>query len=208
MKELRKPKITIAIADDHKIFVEGIRSVTKEVDWLEWTGEAYTGKAALEMFKQQQPEVLLLDYHLPDAKGIEIATEILHSYPGAIILILSMENDNDIIYQCKVAGVMGYLIKNLSSDELLAAVEEAVSGRPVFMWSKENAPSPSKHADVLSKREKEIIHWIRNGLTSQEIAGKLFLSTYTVDTHRRNILRKLELKNTAMMVQYAQQHHL
>lgn len=200
-------KVTIAIADDHKIFAEGIQSVTKEIGWLQWVGEAHTASSTIEMVKKLQPEVLLLDYHLPDGKGVDVAKAILKDFPKTTILILSMENDNDIIYQCKMAGVMGYLIKNLSSDELLAAIEEAISGNAVFMWSKEQN-IPTRQTDVLSKREKEIIHWIRQGLTSHEIAEKLFLSTYTVDTHRRNILRKLDLKNTAMMVIYAQQHQL
>ncbi len=203
-----KRSLTIAIADDHKLFIEGIRSVTKEVSWLQWVGEAHTAKEALVLYKATKPDVLLLDYYFPDGKGIEVANQILSENPAAIIILLSMEDDNDIIYQCKTAGVMGYLIKNLSSDELIEAIEEASMGIPVFMWSVDKTPAFNKQADILSKREKEIVHWIRNGLTSQEIAAKLFLSTYTVDTHRRNILRKLELKNTAMMIQYAQVHQL
>ncbi len=202
-------RTTIVIADDHKIFAEGIQSVTREVEWLEWVGVSHTASQTLDMVRKKKPDVLLLDYHLPDGKGVDVAATLLSEMPQLIILMLSMENDNDIIYQCKVAGVKGYLIKNLSSDELLYAIEEAMTGNTVFMWGKEKEPGlKPAGADVLSKREKEIIHWIRQGLTSHEIAEKLFLSTYTVDTHRRNILRKLELKNTAMMVLYAQQHHL
>ncbi len=200
-------KITIAIADDHKIFAEGIQSVTREIGWLQWVGQAHTAKDTIALYKEKRPKVLLLDYHLPDGKGVDVAREILKENSTAIILMLSMENDNDIIYQCKTVGVMGYLIKNLSSDELLSAVEDAISGTPVFMWSAEKQAAKPQ-ADILSKREKEIIHLIRQGLTSHEIANKLFLSTYTVDTHRRNILRKLDLKNTAMMVTYAQEHQL
>ncbi len=200
-------KVSVAIADDHKIFAEGIQSVTKEIDWIEWSGSAHSALEAIALFRQKQPEVLLLDYHLPDGKGSEVTATLIKDFPKAIILILSMEHDNDIIHQCKSAGARGYLIKNLSSDELLEAIQHSIQGEEIFMWAPEK-PTTAKHADVLSKREKEIIYLITQGFTSQEIAEKLFLSTYTVDTHRRNILRKLDLKNTAMMVLYAQQHQL
>ncbi|MEN9298226.1 MAG: hypothetical protein RLZZ429_539 [Bacteroidota bacterium] len=200
-------KVSVAIADDHKIFVEGIQSVTKDVEWIEWAGSAHGAAEAVALFRQKQPEVFLLDYHFPDGKGYEVAATIIKDFPKAIILILSMEHDNDIIQQCKSAGVKGYLIKNLSSDELLEAIQQSVLGEEIFMWAPEK-PTTTKQADGLSKREKEIIQLITQGFTSQEIAEKLFLSTYTVDTHRRNILRKLDLKNTAMMVLYAQQHQL
>ena len=112
-------KVTVAIADDHKIFAEGIQSVTKEIAWIEWAGAAHSAAEAIALYRSKQPDVLLLDYHLPDGKGSEVAVEIIKEFPDAKMLILSMEHDNDIIYQCKTAGVKGYLIKNLSSDELL-----------------------------------------------------------------------------------------
>lgn len=202
-------RTTIAIADDHKIFVEGVQRVLEETDWLEWVGAAHTAAQTLALVRNTRPQVLLLDYHFPDGKGIDIAQQLRSEFPALTILMLSMENDNDIIHQCRIAGVMGYLIKNLSSDELLYAIQQALKGDPVFMWGQEKITQrATDQADVLSKREKEIIRFVTQGLTSQEIAEKLFLSTYTVDTHRRNILRKLNLKNTAMMVLYAQEHHL
>ena len=198
----------IAIADDHKIFVEGIRMVLKETDWISWAGEAYTAADAVKLYKEQQPDVLLLDYYLPDGNGFTVSSEILRQFPLANILILSMENDQDLIYQCKNIGVKGYIVKNLSSDELLSAIKETILGNPVFMWDQAGTAGKATGENILSKRELEIVALVSRGLTSQEIATSLNLSTYTVNTHRRNILRKLELKNTAMMVQYAKQHHL
>lgn len=196
-------KTTIAIADDHKIFVEGIRSVLKEVDWLNWKGEAFTAKDAVKLYKEQQPDIFLLDYYFPDGTGLNVATEILKDKPSATIIILSMENDADLVYQCRQVGVKGYIIKNLSSDELLTAIQETLRGNSVFMWDYEPEVNKQPLENNISKREIEIVGLISKGLTSQEIAETLHLSTYTVNTHRRNILRKLELKNTAMMVQYA-----
>lgn len=196
-------KTTIAIADDHKIFVEGIRSVLKEVDWLNWKGEAFTAKDAVKLYKEQQPDIFLLDYYFPDGTGLNVATEILKDKPSATIIILSMENDADLVYQCRQVGVKGYIIKNLSSDELLTAIQETILGNSFFMWDYEPVVNKQPPENSISKREIEIVGLISKGLTSQEIAETLHLSTYTVNTHRRNILRKLELKNTAMMVQYA-----
>ncbi len=197
-------KITsIAIADDHKIFVEGIRSVLKEVDWLSWKGEAFTASDAVRLYAEQQPDIFLMDYYFPDGTGLQAAIEILEKNASATIIMLSMENDADLVHQCRLVGIRGYIIKNLSSDELLSAIKEIIQGNPVFMWDQE--PMINKHpAETnISKREIEIVRLITQGFTSQEIADKLHLSTYTVNTHRRNILRKLELKNTAMLVQYA-----
>lgn len=209
MRSEKEKKIkTLVIADDHRLFIEGIKTVIAEEPWISWAGAAYTAKETIEIWRSKKPDLLLLDYYFPDGKGMDVAKEILAENTDTAIIMLSMEDDNDIIYACKSAGVMGYLIKNLSSDELLEAIEQVSLGIPVFMWGTEKRAGFEKPADLLSKREKEIVHWVRNGLTSQEIAAKLFLSVYTVDTHRRNILRKLDLKNTAMMVHYAQQHQL
>lgn len=200
---MMQKKTSIAIADDHKLFVEGIKMVLKETNWLEWVGEAYTASAAVQLYLEKKPSILLLDYYLPDGNGLTVSTEILSKDPKAVIIILSMENDTDLIYQCKQIGVKGYIVKNLSSDELLTAIETILKGTPVFMWETSSIVQKPEHEEILSKREIEIVGLISRGLTSIEIAETLHLSSFTVNTHRRNILRKLRLKNTAMMVQYA-----
>ncbi|MFY8025862.1 MAG: response regulator transcription factor [Sediminibacterium sp.] len=198
----------IAIADDHKIFAEGIQSVLKDQDWITWVGEAFTAKDAYQLYEDRRPDIFLLDYHFPDGNGYEVAQRILHKYPNAAIIILSMENDNDIINQCKLLGVKGYIIKNLSSDELIETIEQIIKGNNVFMWGEELQTKLKQEDGGLSKREKEIIALISKGLTSQEIADAISLSVLTINTHRRNILRKLNLKNTAMVVQYARVNRL
>lgn len=119
-----------------------------------------------------------------------------------------MENDNDIMHQCRLLGVKGYIIKNLSSDELIETIEQVIKGINVFMWEEEFLTKQKEEDGGLSKREKEIIALISKGLTSQEIADAINLSVLTINTHRRNILRKLNLKNTAMVVQYARVNRL
>lgn len=198
------PKRTnIAIADDHKIFAEGIRSVLKEQEWINWVGEAFTAAAAVQLYVDRRPDIFLLDYHFPDGNGYEVAQKILTKFPSAAIIILSMENDQDIMHQCRLIGVKGYIIKNLSSDELIESIEQVIAGNHVFMWGNELQEQSKEEDGGLSKREMEIVSLISKGLTSQEIADAINLSVLTINTHRRNILRKLNIKNTAMMVQFA-----
>ena len=198
----------VAIADDHKIFAQGIKSVLKDQEWINWVGEAFTAKDAFQLYEDRRPDIFLLDYHFPDGNGYEVAKKILHKYPNAAIIILSMENDSDIMHQCSLLGVKGYIIKNLSSDELIQTIEQVVSGNNVYMWGEEMDSKLTDQDGGLSKREKEIIALISKGLTSQEIADTINLSVLTINTHRRNILRKLNLKNTAMVVQYAKVNRL
>jgi DNA-binding NarL/FixJ family response regulator len=193
----------IAIADDHKIFAEGIRSVLKEQEWINWVGEAFTAAAAVQLYIDRRPDIFLLDYHFPDGNGYLVAEKILTKFPSAAIIMLSMENDHDIMHRCRLIGVKGYIIKNLSSDELVESIEQVMAGNHVFMWENEIQEQAKEEEGGLSKREKEIVSFISKGLTSQEIAEAINLSVLTINTHRRNILRKLNLKNTAMMVQYA-----
>lgn len=196
-------KTKIAIADDHKIFAEGIRSVLKEQEWINWVGEAFTAAAAVQLYIDRRPDIFLLDYHFPDGNGYEVAEKILTKFPSAAIIMLSMENDHDIMHQCRLIGVKGYIIKNLSSDELVESIEQVMEGNHVFMWENETHEQSKEEDGGLSKREREIVSFISKGLTSQEIADAINLSVLTINTHRRNILRKLNLKNTAMVVQYA-----
>lgn len=193
----------IAIADDHKIFAEGIRSVLKEQEWINWVGEAFNTRDAIQLYIDRRPDIYLLDYHFPDGTGYWVAEKILSQFPEAKIILLSMENDHDIMMECKALGVRGYIIKNLSSDELIEAIETVLRNQPFFMWSNDESTTMKDADGGLSKREKEIVSLISSGLTSQEIADAINLSVLTINTHRRNILRKLNLKNTAMMVQYA-----
>ncbi len=196
-------RIKIAIADDHKIFAEGIRSVLKEQDWINWVGEAFNTRDAIQLYIDRRPDIFLLDYHFPDGTGYQVAEKILSQFPEAKIILLSMENDYDIMLECKALGVRGYIIKNLSSDELIEAIETVLHNQSFFMWGDEAAALIKEPEVGLSKREKEIVSLITKGFTSQEIADAINLSVLTINTHRRNILRKLNLKNTAMMVQYA-----
>lgn len=194
---------TIIIADDHKIFAESLANMLQEQNRFQVITITHTIAATKVALLEYDADLLLLDYHFPDGKGIDVAGFVHEEQLPVKTIMLSMENDFPVMQQAEQMGVNAYLIKNLSSAELLDAMEQVLAGEKVFMWPEQRADEPAE-VQLLSPREQEIVQLVRQGLTSQEIAAQLFLSNYTVETHRRNILRKLNMKNTAMLVQWAE----
>lgn len=194
---------TIIIADDHKIFAESLANMLQEQNRFQVITITHTIAATKVALLEYNADLLLLDYHFPDGKGIDVAGFVHEEQLPVKTIMLSMENDFPVMQQAELLGVNAYLIKNLSSAELIEAMEQVLAGEKVFMWPEQRAEQPAE-VQLLSPREQEIVQLVRQGLTSQEIAAQLFLSNYTVETHRRNILRKLNMKNTAMLVQWAE----
>src|SRR5699024_612372 len=210
--------ISVLIAEDHEIVRYGISSYLSSAEDITIAGETSTGDLCIELNKQKQPEICLLDISMPGKSGIEAAKEIRSINPDAKILILSMHIDQAKLKELLNVGIDGYLVKDIEKDELLRSIRAVVKGQRVFskaisdmmtrsFLSREESgqPSPGKK---LTKREKEIITLIAKGLTSNEIADKLYISPRTVDTHRSNLMEKLELKNIAELVRYAIKHDL
>ncbi|RPA69161.1 DNA-binding response regulator [Cyclobacteriaceae bacterium YHN15] len=202
MIELMPAKIKIVHIDDHLLFVQGVFSLLSEEATIEWLGSATSIKEGLSLCEQFRPKVVLLDYFLPDGNGLHAAQQIIAMDPSVLIIMLSMESNPYVIEKCREAGVMGFLPKSIDRDKLMEAILSATKGKTSFPELK-NAPksnvSMSNKLDVLSKREKEIALLISEGLTSAQISEKLFLSLLTVNTHRRNLLNKLNLNNTAQL---------
>lgn len=208
-------KINILIADDHKIFRDGIKSILEKEKDLHVVGEAGSGSEVLEKVNLLDIDVLILDIDIGKPNGIEITGIIKKEKPEINILILSMISLHDFVIQSLESGATGYLLKNTGKDEVLTAIRSVARGDSYF--SKEvsailieqihNPPGRKKRqADVpLTARELEVLQLIAREYTNPEIAAKLFISIRTVDTHKRNLLEKLELKNTAGLVKYALQ---
>lgn len=194
---------TIIIADDHKIFAESLAAMLAETNLYQVVAITHTVEATKGAIQTTSADLLLLDYHFPDGKGIDVAGFIQQAQLPIKTIMLSMENDLPVMQQAEQLGISAYLIKNLSSAELLESMQWVLSGQKVFMWPEQRDERASE-VQLLSPREQEIVQLVRKGFTSQEIAAQLFLSNYTVETHRRNILRKLNMKNTAMLVQWAE----
>jgi DNA-binding NarL/FixJ family response regulator len=202
--------IKVFITDDHYMVIEGIRSLLQSEKKIEWMGHATNAASCMAFLREQQPEVLLLDINLPDKSGIDLCKEIKEKYPDICILGLSSFNQQSFIQKMIQNGASGYLLKNATQVEIIEAIEAVVHG-DTFM-STEAAATMRENKDaeipVITRREKEVLQLIAEGLINKEIAEKLFISITTVDTHRNSLLSKFDVKNTANLIRLAAQYNL
>ncbi len=200
----------VFIVDDHYMVVEGIRSLLQNEKNIEWTGHASNAASCLAFLQKQLPDVILMDINLPDKSGIDLCKEVNGKYPSVFIIGLSTFNQQSFIQKMMDNGASGYVLKNASQAELMEAIQTVMKGKTFL--SEEASQSLRKNADadrpVITRREKEILALIAEGLTNNEIAQKIFISTSTVDTHRKNLLAKLNARNTAALVKIALHYEL
>ncbi|MEO7044985.1 MAG: response regulator transcription factor [Ferruginibacter sp.] len=206
--------IKIIIADDHALFVNGLQLLLAEEGWVDVTDVANDGKELLEILTKTNPDIILLDINMPVINGLDAAKFIKQSYPSIKIIILSTYNDAHLIDKAKDLGVNGYLLKNCSKDELFQTIKSVMNNRTSFPYMKPIVQDLFNGMDVflkqfnLTKREAEIIQLIKNNFTNQEMANKLFLSIYTVETHRKNIMVKLNLKSPTALIKFILENNL
>ena len=202
--------IKVFITDDHYMVVEGIRSLLLLEKGIEWMGHAMNAASCMAYLRQQQPDVLLLDINLPDKSGIDLCKEIKEKYPDIQILGLSSFNQQSYIQKMIQNGASGYLLKNASQEEIVKSMKAVMDGDTFMSAEAANTIRENKNAriPVITRREKEVLQLIADGLTNHAIAEKLFISTTTVDTHRNSLLSKFEVRNTANLVRLAAQFDL
>jgi DNA-binding NarL/FixJ family response regulator len=197
----------VFIVDDHYMVIEGIRSLLQNEKNIEWVGHASNATSCLAFLQQQLPDVILMDINLPDRSGIELCKEVREKYPAVFVIGLSTFNQQSFIQKMMDNGASGYVIKNATQEELMEAIETVASGKTFL--SDEAAQSLRKNNEgeipVLTRREKEVLELIADGLTNNEIAAKLFISVTTVDTHRKNLLAKFDSRNIASLIKAAMQ---
>jgi DNA-binding NarL/FixJ family response regulator len=194
-------KTSIFIVDDHYLVIEGIRSLLQHEKNIEWMGHAMNAASCLDYLKRHQPNVILMDVNLPDKSGTELCKEVKKLYPNVLILGLSTFNQQAVVRNMMDNGASGYVLKNATKEELLEAIDLVINGDTYF--SQEvvhslNEPQPRQ--PIITRREKEVLQLIAEGLTNTEIADKLFISVPTVNTHRKSIIEKFEVKNTASLI--------
>lgn len=210
--------VKILIADDHKIMRVGIRGILEREPGLVVVADAGSGEETCQMIDRHQPDVILMDIDMGASSGIDLTWWVKARYPGIQVLGLTMHDEETHIVQMLEAGASGYLLKTAGPEEIIAAIRAVARGDSYFSQSvsatllkaltlrndpEQRKKKPDSGSHQLSDREVEVLKLICDEYSNLEIAEKLFISVRTVDSHRRNVMEKLQVKNTAGLVRYA-----
>ena len=196
--------IKLLIIEDHPLVVEGLKNLIESRDDFSLCGVAGNAREALLMLKDCLPDVILLDIMLPGMTGLELIDILRKDYPQSRVLVISTYSQRYYVEAMLEKGAKGYLLKNAGNDEIIEAItavyyDETYLSREIAFNRRKNAGQPVS----LSRREIEVLKLVANGLTNKEIAEKLFISPLTVDSHRKNLIAKLEARNTASLIKIA-----
>jgi two-component system response regulator NreC len=205
----------ILLVDDHTVVRQGLRALLEDEPDFTVVGEAGSGLEAIRLVNKLQPEILVLDIMMEDISGIEVARQVRENFPRMAIVILSMYGDKGHVLEALQSGAQAYLVKKSAASELVQAVRQVLVGRRylgtsvsdvvVDAYLEKAEAGPADPYDSLSSREREVLHLAAHGYTNAEIAEHLFISRRTVETHRANAMRKLNLSNQTDLLRYALQ---
>lgn len=206
-------KIRILLADDHRLFRDGLRTLLDQREDMEVIGEAVDGPAAVAAAAQHKPDIVLMDISMPDLNGIEATRKIVAEHSGAKIIMLSMHSDQRFVTESLRAGASGYVLKDCAIEELIEAIR-TVSRKQIFLSAtiaesviKDYIGLTVNRSDsvfsTLSAREREVLQLLAEGNSTKEIAARLDVSIKTVETHRKQIMDKLDIHSIAELTKYA-----
>lgn len=195
--------ITIAIAEDHQALIDGMKVFLEYEADLKVVGEANNGDRLLDIVRTKNPDIVLTDIRMPIMDGITAARHIKAEFPDCKIIAFSMFEQEEAIVQMQEAGASGYILKNSSLKVVIEAIRAVHRGETFFDSGLRRTIKEDSNEVQLSKREKEIVKLVGEGKTSQEIADALFIGKATVDTHRKNILKKLNLQGKSELMRYS-----
>jgi len=205
--------ITIVIAEDHQMLIDGVKSFFEYDEDINIIGTVNNGKELVRLVQLKQPKLVITDIRMPIMDGIQATKQIKKGFPHIKVLAMTMFDQPEAIKQMLDAGATGYILKNSGIKMLSEAIHTVASGETFFDknvalnfmndYLKDNVKVGKSDKVVLSNREKEILHLIANGKTSKEIAEELFIAKTTVDTHRKNMIRKLQLNSGNELIKYA-----
>ena len=204
--------LRVLLVDDHPLVRAGIRRVLETRPGLIVAGEASDGAEALRLVETLEPDLMVLDLAMPEVDGVEVLERLRSRAPSLRILVLTMHAHPEYIRRAVQTGADGYLLKESAVQELLTAIESVMKGEPYYsppirarmaQWLDQGTADARPIVDQLTAREREVLTGIAGGLSTKEIAARLLISARTVETHRANLMRKLDLKSIARLTQFA-----
>jgi DNA-binding NarL/FixJ family response regulator len=212
----KKLSIKIMLVDDHKLFIDGLCGLLSAQPDFEVTGKASNGKEALHLLNKQQPDILIMDLNMPILDGEVTSEKIINLFPSVKILVLSMYNTVNLGFRLQKLGIKGYLPKDTDSELLFSVVRSLANGSSYFELPAEALPFENQFSTTdaflkkvnLTRREMEILKLICQNFSSKEIASKLCISLFTVDTHRKNMMQKLNIDQKTGLLYFAMKHNL
>ena len=199
-------KISVVIVDDHPMVVEGLKTLLSNLSNVSITGTAGNAFEAMELLKMKKVDIAIVDINLPEISGIELTKKIKEEMPFVKVLAMSTFKEQSYVSQMIRQGAVGYLVKSASKEEIEEAIQHVSKGE-TFLGTGINPANAYAESygeiPLISRREKEVLQLIVNGMTNPQIAEKLFISLHTVDSHRKNLLTKFSVNNTALLIRMA-----
>ena len=199
-------KIKIIVVDDHPMVIEGMKAMLNQIRYVELCATASNAYEAMEKVKENQPDLVITDINMPEISGVELTSKLKKEFPNLKILGMSTFNERSYISQMIQNGADGFLVKSASKEEIETAISSVLDGKMYLSSDAGISTSEQKelkNQPTLTRREKEILTLISEGFTNPQIAEKLFISLYTVETHRKNLLSKFNTNNTASLIKIA-----
>jgi len=205
--------LKVLLADDHKIMREGLRSLIENQTGMTVVAESDNGRTAIRMTRKMKPDVIVMDINMPDMNGITATRQIVAEFPDVKIIAFSMHSDRQFVVEMLKAGVSGYLLKDSAFEELANAIRTVANNRNYLCtevaktiledYKKNLLATESSAAMILTGREREVLQLLSEGRTTRQIAQQLHVSVKTAETHRRNIMKKLDLNSIAELTKFA-----
>lgn len=205
--------LTLVLADDHQIVRQGLRELLKTVPEINLVGETADGLETVRVVEKLRPDLLVLDLMMPSLHGLEVARQVTRRCPETRIVILSMHSNEAYVVEALRAGATAYVLKESSAEDLVKAIQEAAAGRRYLSpplseealgkYVQKAAGTTLDRLNTLTEREREVLQLTAEGLTRTEIAERLFISPRTVESHRANLMRKLNVRNIKELIRYA-----
>lgn len=205
--------IRVLLADDHKIMRDGLRSLLEKQEHIKVIAEAENGRKAVQVALEEKPDVVIMDISMPDLNGIEATRQVVASLPGTRVIALSMHSDKRYVVEMFQAGASGFLLKDCASQDLARAINTVadnrtylspeVAGVVIEDYVGRFLTPASSSTSMLTGREREVLQLVAEGWPTKDIAAHLFVSVKTVETHRRQIMKKLDINNVAELTKYA-----